>query len=96
LLAVVRIEDVTIRNVSGTHSGDCAGQLLCSDTPGSCKNLRLENVHLSAAAAADVAAVGEDGHSDHGESGNWFECWNAHGSAVDVTPPPCVVAGGAY
>lgn len=94
LTGVVRIENVTIKNVTGTHTGDLAGQFLCSDTPRSCEGLRLENVHLSAASTADP-----DGKSDVileasgaavPPSSNRFECWKAVGSSMNVTPAPCL------
>ena len=75
---VVQVHGVTIRNVSGTHRGDYAGEFLCSDTPGSCKNLVMENVHLE----ADRSGVPP--------SSNRFLCWKAHGEATDVTPASCL------
>ena len=75
--AVVKIADVTIRNVTGTHSGVYAGEFLCSDTPGSCTRITLHGVHLTADRPAPA-------------SSNRFDCWQAHGSAVDVTPAPCL------
>lgn len=81
MTGVVKIQDVTIKNVSGTHKGDVAGQILCSDTPESCKRIVLEDVHLSSATGAKRKP-----------GDNHFECWQAHGTATDVTPPACVKA----
>jgi polygalacturonase len=80
MTGVVRIQDVTIRNVTGTHSGIWAGKFLCSDSSGSCQNLVLENVHLAADRPAPT-------------SSNRFLCWKAHGEATDVTPTPCLTGG---
>ena len=72
---VVRVANVAIRNVAGTHLSDgVAGEFLCSDTPGACANLSLSNVSLSNA---------------DGEPADRFVCWKAHGTAVDVHPPAC-------
>lgn len=78
MTGVVQIRDVVIRNVTGTHGGDYAGEILCSDTPRSCENIVLDSVHL----VADRPAP---------PSSNRFLCWKAHGSAKDVFPHPCLI-----
>lgn len=73
--AAVSISDVSISMVTGTHTGEYAGELLCSDSI-PCTNVTLSDINLLPSVS--------------GKS-NSFRCWKCNGHAERVSPPACLV-----
>jgi len=71
----VLIQDISVYDSSGTQSDGHAAQFACTEMfP--CTGISLSNVHIA---------------SDEGPNGkNDFTCENAHGTAVNVSPPSCL------
>eukprot|EP00055_Hartaetosiga_balthica_P001785 m.1859 g.1859 ORF g.1859 m.1859 type:complete len:422 (-) comp1651_c0_seq1:155-1420(-) len=72
--AAVKISNITMNNITGTHVDTHAGILWCSDSI-PCAGINLTNINLT---------------RTFDPSGDSFNCWQAHGTAHNVSPKACI------